>query len=346
MFNLDRTGGEMSDRMPSPNDLLSQVEPVYRAMALLAGMQLRVFTMIAEGAETTEEIADRIGADPARLSRLLHALAAAGHLEVVSGRFRNAPMPDAFLVAGRERYMGGAHELWADLWAATLRTAESVTSGAPAARHNFEEMTGEDLRTMFRSLHGGAVASGRSIASALELSAENHLLDVGGGSGGLAIGACEMVPGLRATIVDLPDVAEIAGEFVAEAGLSARVSIHPANLTTEKMTGEFDVVVLRYLLQVLAGHDAAALLKNLFDAVASGGRVHILGWVLADDRQNPPAAVNFDLVFVNLYDDGAAYTQSEHRDWLEAAGFTDVRFSPAPSGGMPPGTTLVSATKP
>lgn len=158
--------------------------------------------------------------------------------------------------------------------------------------------------------------------------------------------ACETVPGMRATVVDLPEVAEIAGEFVAEAGLSERVSVHPANLTVDKMTGEFDVVVLRYLLQVPSSQDAASLLKNLYDAVARGGNVHILGWVLADDLQSPPAAVNFYLVFVNLYDDGAAYTQAEHRAWLEADGFIDVRFGPAPSGGMPPGTTLVSATKP
>ena len=52
-----------------------------------------------------------------------------------------------------------------------------------------------------------------------------------------------------------------------------------------------------------------------------------------------------DIVFLNVYDDGAAYTVSEHRSWLSDAGFIDFDWVPAPQGSTP-GTILIQARKP
>ncbi|HEU4987896.1 MAG TPA: methyltransferase [Rhizobiaceae bacterium] len=48
------------------------------------------------------------------------------------------------------------------------------------------------------------------------------LLDIGGGSGAYVIELCKQYGDLRATVFELPHVAEIAAKKVAEAGLSER----------------------------------------------------------------------------------------------------------------------------
>jgi hypothetical protein len=40
--------------------------------------------------------------------------------------------------------------------------------------------------------------------------------------------------------------------------------------------------------------------------------------------------VGFNLVFLNIFDDGRAYTEGEHRTWLTALGFAEIERVPLP----------------
>lgn len=59
------------------------------AFAMLAGMQLDVFTPLQEGPKNAEEIAHAFGVGPARLRLLLYGSVAAGLLTEQDGRFSN-----------------------------------------------------------------------------------------------------------------------------------------------------------------------------------------------------------------------------------------------------------------
>ena len=62
--------------------------------------------------------------------------------------------------------------------------------------------------------------------------------------------------------------------------------------------------------------------------------------ILDDSRLAPAAAVYVNLDFLNLYDSGASYTESEHARWLEAAGCGDMQRITLPNG-----SGIISATK-
>jgi hypothetical protein len=124
-----------SDAMPDtdqvkPATIQRLQDAVSPAFALLAGMQLDLFTPLADAELTPAELAVRLGVDANRLSRLLYALAATGLLDAREGRFRNSPEAAEFLVRGQPRYLGGSHELLASIWSANLHTAESIRTGA------------------------------------------------------------------------------------------------------------------------------------------------------------------------------------------------------------------------
>ena len=65
-----------------PTTIQRLQDSVTPALALLAGMQIDLFTPIGSGELTAEDLANRLGVDANRLSRLLHALASTGLLEV------------------------------------------------------------------------------------------------------------------------------------------------------------------------------------------------------------------------------------------------------------------------
>jgi hypothetical protein len=45
---------------------------------------------------------------------------------------------------------------------------------------------------------------------------------------------------------------------------------------------------------------------------------------LDDDRLGPSDAVAANVMFLNVYDEGQAYTEGEHRQWLQSAGFREI----------------------
>src|SRR5512135_1645300 len=161
-------------------EMRASVEP---ALALLAGMQLGVFTAIGDGERTAQGIAAKINCDAGRLSRLLYALAHIGLLEVTDGRFRNGAEASEILVAGKPGYIGGAHEVISKVWSANLNTAESIRSGKPAAEHDFSTAKPEDTAAFLRGLAAGGMAFGRTLGGMLDLSQAKSVIDIGGGAG-------------------------------------------------------------------------------------------------------------------------------------------------------------------
>ena len=192
-------------------ELRASVEP---ALALLAGMQLGVFTALGEGELSAKEIAADIGCDTGRLSRLLYALAHIGLLEVTDGRFRNGAEAAEVLVAGKPGYIGGAHEVIAKVWSANLNTAELIRTGKPIAEHDFSTAKPEDTAAFLRG--PGGVAFGRALGGMLDLSRAASVIDIGGGAGTVLAGVRERWPHLKATLLELPEVIVHAGPILAE----------------------------------------------------------------------------------------------------------------------------------
>ena len=211
--------------IPPPSTILGHAYAIYRPLAMLAGMQLDVFTPLGSGPMTAAELSKTLGLRPDKLSPLLHALVHADLLTLADEHFSNTPEADAYLVKGRPTYMGSAHELYSDMWSAALGVAQSIRSGEPHARHDFGAMSENELGAFFRGLHAGAMATGRQLATAYKFDRFQSLLDVGGGSGGVAIAACQTCASLRATVLELPKVVDIAERFVEAAGLTQRVDV-------------------------------------------------------------------------------------------------------------------------
>ena len=98
----------------------------------------------------------------------------------------------------------------------------------------------------------------------------------------------------------------------------------------------YDVAVLRAFLQVLSPEDALQALRHIGAALHPGGRLYIVGRILDDARLSPVDTVGFNLVFLNIFDDGRAYTEGEHRTWLTALGFAEIERVPLPEGAFAP----------
>ncbi len=272
---------------------------------------------------------------------MLYALVVAGLLTVEDDKFANTPEADHYLVRGKASYMGGVQELWAGNWGRILKTAATIRAGHPPEKYDYHSEQQSKLVALFRGLYPGAFVDADRLMDQDDFSTYSTVLDVGGGSGALAIALVQANPHLKATVIDLPLVTPITRQFVEEADATDRVEILTADAVRDTLSGSYDVVVARHVLQVLSVDDSRALLRNLATVLKPGGVIHLLGWILDNTRLTPPNTVGYNLVLLNDYEDGQTYTEQEYQEWLAEAGFGAFKRVVFPDG-----VSILTARKP
>jgi cyclopropane fatty-acyl-phospholipid synthase-like methyltransferase len=184
-----------------------------------------------------------------------------------------------------------------------------------------------------RGQHNLALLVGHSLGGAYDFSRHRRLLDLGGGTGAMAIAVCALHPALRATVLDLPAVADAARDCVAEAGLADRVDVAEGNFKSDPLPDGHDVVLLANLLSVSSEETNRALLRRLFEQLPPGGAVILSGWILDDGRTSPTIPVLFCLQDINWNAPDVERSAGTYMAWLREAGFVGVAHHPlcAPS---------------
>ena len=324
----------------SPTTIQKLAARVPPALAMLAAMELDVFTPLADGPRTADDLARVLDVRSEMLLPLLRVLVSTGLLCAEAGRFKNSAEAAQFLVRGQTDYIGGVHELWNDLWRAELQTARSVRSGVPQVIRDYAAMSSDEIRALLRGLRSGSIAAARALMAARDLSGVRRLLDVGGGPGGLALTFAEQFPWMCAAVVELPVVAPLTREFVEDSLYGERVDVVALDIVREAPAGAYDVAVCNRFIQVLAPDDAARAIANVATALEPGGALYIMGHILDDGGFEPPAAVSYGLFALNVFRGGQAFTEQQHREWLKAAGLVDITRELLPNG-----YSLMSARK-
>jgi ubiquinone/menaquinone biosynthesis C-methylase UbiE len=311
---------------PEENPIEKIATSVYPPFALLAGMQLDLFTPLKDGPMNAEQIAATIGVGSAKLKALLYALVVSGFLNLEGEFFSNTDAANRFLVKGSPSCKVDIHEILSTMWNAALKTAESIRTGLPQAKLNYSDMSQEELRQFFCGEHPYAVEKGRDLVERYDFFSYSTLLDVGGGSGGLAIAVTEACPHIQATVVDLPNVTPVTQHYIDEAGAGSRVKVVTADVVRDSLPGLYDAAVMSAFIQVFSPDDARCAIKNVSKVMNPGGELYIRGYGIIDNSHtSPKKLVGYNLVFINVYDEGQAYTEQEHKDWLEEAGFGSFR---------------------
>ena len=265
-----------------------------------------------------------------------------GITAVDGNQFGNAPESQQYLVEGGLTYIGDLHNLFSGIWAAGLKTAESIRTGTPVEKHDFSRMAPEHLEGFFRALHFEALGIGCQLAERPEFTSYRSLLDVGGGSGGVGISLVESLPHVNATIVDLPEILPIIKRYISETGVSDRVSTLANDVTRDPIDGEYDAAIMKSFIQTLSQEQANQAVRNVAAALKSGGRLFIMGnGILDDSRVSPPDTATFNIGFLGVYDEGRAYTEGEYRSIVEQAGLVEFAREIDTDGD-----SLITARKP
>lgn len=318
----------------------------YRTSAVLfAAVGLDVFTILAAGPRTADEVARACGGQREPVRLLLEACVAAELLTRDGDRYANTPVGEAFLVRGGPAYSANGFKYAEDLYPAWGRLGELMRTGRPPMPP--ETILGEDkekTRAFVLAMHERARGIGSVLPHIVDLKGRRHLLDVGGGPGTYSVELVQQNPGLRATVLDVPGVLAVSRELVDASGVADRVQLMPGDYLRSPFGSGYDVALLSGMMHRETPDDCRLLLTKAFDALDRGGLAIVSDVFFDDDtRRTPPFAVYFALNMMLTSEHGSAHAKTEMAAWMREVGFTDVAVRELPK---PNPHALVVGTRP
>jgi len=300
----------------------------WESAALMAAVELDVFTAIGRGQDTITTLAKAVGMSDRNAERLLTALSAMTLLERDGDRFANAPDVQRFLVKDSERYAEPWILFTKPRWAAFGELSERLRSKTENRLGAYTEFTVEDARRYHAATYSIGMGAARLFSRSVDLKGRKLMLDLGGGSGAYSIVATRTFPRLKAIVLDLPPVVEVAREYIAANEATERVSAIAGDFTTSDFPQGVDVVVMASNLPQYEPALIRLAVAKAFAALVPGGEMHLIGETLHDDRKGPLSAALWGLNEAVQASTGRAHTESEVKGYLLGAGFTDVAVHP------------------
>ena len=304
----------------------------FETSVLFALLKLRVFELLGDQVRTAEELGDELGARPETLTRLMNAGVALDLLESSDGssyRVQDA-LRSVLLPSGGENYLGDwlrNMEMFRD---ALSRLDQGVLASGPTVDPRAHIGTNpQETRDFTLAMHNYAVVRGRELASFLDTTGAQTLLDLGCGPGTYAFHLAQANPALELYLLDLPGVLEVAKEVAVRYALPGPVHYLPIDVTSdEPIPGEYDIVLVSNTLHMLGESDSRELLRRLYPTVASGGSLVIQAQFLNNDKMGARWPIFLDLIQLCITPRGRNHTEGETRWWMEEAGFQDVGACP------------------
>jgi 2-polyprenyl-3-methyl-5-hydroxy-6-metoxy-1,4-benzoquinol methylase len=317
---------------PSPALIFDTFQGHQRTAALRAGIDLELFTAIAEGADTTAAIASRCRASERGVRVLCDFLTILGFLTKTGDRYALTPDSAVFLNKRSPAYMGGIAEFIAspDFIARFSDLTGIVRRGAPEETAMVPD---NPIWVVFARAMAPMMAMPAQLLA--ELLAVQHasplrVLDVAAGHGLFGLAIAQVNPKAEITALDWKPVLEVAVENATKAGVAARFHTLAGDALAMDLGGPYDLILVPNFIHHFDVATCTAFFRKVRTALAKGGRVAILDFVPDDNRVTPPAAAAFAMTMLGVTASGDAYTFGEYQRMLGDAGFKSIELHPLP----------------
>jgi ubiquinone/menaquinone biosynthesis C-methylase UbiE len=312
----------------SPMKFINDLWGARTALALIAAVDLDIFTAISQKNKTVASISKSLNLPSRALERLLDALAGIGYLTKRGTQYGLTPVSEMFLVRTKPSYMGAmANEARLTLpqW---TQLADVIRSGKPASAINTEEgrqFFPQLVRSIFPLTYTGAQGLVRSFPQS-KLKKLSRVLDVAAGSGAWSLPFAQSIPNARVTALDYPEVTVITREYARQFGVADRYDYLEGDLRQLDFgQQEYDVVILGHIIHTEGEKWGKELIAKSYKALKPGGTLVIAEMIPNDSRTGPVFPLLFGLMMTIVAEEGDVFTMAEYKQWLKQAGFKSIK---------------------
>lgn len=304
---MDRCSAGSAAQSEGHAHVLRLVYGAQVAQIIYVATQLGVPDLLAGESRTAAELATATAVDEQTLRRMLRGLVALGLCKELEpegyalsdcGQFLRADHPRSL----RARTIFNT-EVLSPIWGRMLDTTRTGTSGALAVLGMpFYEYLRKSPEigelfdcTMAEAIHYRV----QSALDVYDFSRFRKVVDVGGGNGAFLLEMLKRSSRLEGIVFDLPAVADRTRRAIAAMPESARCTVDAGN-ALERVTEGADCYVLSNMLVGMADDAAAKTLQSCRRAMAGGGKVVIVEWIMPTGVEQPDESTFWDTASMDL----------------------------------------------
>lgn len=311
----------------------------YVSQAICAAAELGIADALADGPQSSAELARTLNVDEDALRRLLRLLVSWGvfgqrrdgtyQLTAISQGLRtdaDVSLRDLFVFFGSELH----RKHWTHL-ATSVRAGGSLWPELDGMEFfEFAERHPEVGQVFDRAMTSVGSLATEPLQAAFDFGRFGSIVDVGGGRGSLLVDILQRHPSMRGTVFDLPRVADGLEEQLLRPGLTGRLAVEAGSFFDVVPKGA-DAYLLKHIVHDWNDADAERILRTVRTAMESEARLLIIEMVMPEHHRPHPGKV-IDLEMLIQTRGGRERTQNEFGDLLSRSGFvlTGVTTTAAP----------------
>ncbi len=294
---------------------------IFKPQFIRLALQLDVFTPLAAGSTTAEQVAQSCHCDTIGIKSLLDYLCSLEVLECSGNVYALTPTTATFLVKGRKAYVGDMILHYTDK---TLfdNIQHSLRSGKYSSLgENFVQDAWLESYLPWRIPQSLEMWQAAGIKTKHQESMQ--ILDIACGCAVKSLALAQVSPNLRVTCLDTADVLMVARDLAARMGIESQVVFMPANiLDADFGENQFNVALAGQITHYLTEAQNASLFHRIYSALSPNG-VFVIDCPMATDE--PAETTSFLSLVLWANSGGAAYSFEAYRAWLSDSGFHKIK---------------------
>jgi O-methyltransferase domain/Dimerisation domain len=299
------------------------------SQALYAAAVLGVGDQLVAGPEPVEVLAERSGAHPPSLYRLLRTLASVGvFTEPGPGVFALTPLAQMLTTSQPGSMRDLAIMFMETHYAPFGDLLHTIRTGQPAAEHLYDQpffgwlSDHPEQASRYTAAMANLTGAFKPAAiAALPLDGAQSIVDLGGADGTVLAAILAAHPDVRGVLFDLPHVITDAPGVFAKHGVADRVDCIAGDFFESVPPGA-DAYLASLVLHDWPDQQAQRILANIAEAGGVGARLLVLDFVVPPGDVPHMAKIS-DLNMLAMMG-GKERTGTEWRELLAAAGFTGI----------------------
>ncbi|KAK5917100.1 hypothetical protein CgunFtcFv8_012018 [Champsocephalus gunnari] len=321
-----------------PFKLLEYFNGFRVSKVIFSACELGVFNLLLKAQEpiSAQHVAQELSCSEDGMERLMDALVGIEILEVETkdgtALYSSSDVANLYLAKGSGKSLHDMiiyqsqtiYPLWNNM-------ADAVREGKNQNEKTFGLPSEDIFKALYRSeeemlkfmglMNSSWVLDGHDIVTAFNLSGFQKIVDLGGCTGALAREMAKAWPSSSVTVLDLPQVVEVAQKHFPQE--DDAVEFQSGDFFSDEIPPA-DLYILARIIHDWPEEKCVTLLKKIHDSCRPGGGVLLVEALLFENRRGPVTAQIFSLnMLVQM--EGRERPPSEYTRILEKTGFHNVQ---------------------
>lgn len=278
----------------SPKCFYKMVQNYKEAQLLFAAIELDVFSHLQEFTNF-RAVASKTGYNERNLRLFLNSLVSIGLIEKQDDNYRNTPVVNCYLNKTKELYLG-EYILFREEMTQLINVQKRVKNGPikevmgnnkGVEAYDFYKLAKLSIKEMYTGRLQSLLEASESLFNEEEAL---KILDLGGGSGVMAIEFIKKYPNSIGVIFEYPSVSKLPKELVKEMGVEDRVKVLSGDFTIDDIGKDYDFIIASGVLD-FAKDRLNNMVKKIYDALKPSGYFYLVSHDVNEDYTAPKESI-------------------------------------------------------